>query len=239
MASIRIPTPLRAYTSNQAEVQVAANTVAEALTALTTAHPDLMPHLFADGKLRNFVNVFLGDEDIRFLDGVDTLLTPDARLRIIPSIAGGADSPIRLIDQRGLKFGNGATIVLLVAAFVLNAPLLVLFVAFAQLAAGLNLPFGPYRASYRLAVQQGWLKTNVVADNPEPHRFAMLVGAGFNTVATLLLLAGSGAGWVPVWMVIALANLNFWLNLCVGCLMYYQLNRMGVFGFTAAPLRSR
>jgi molybdopterin converting factor small subunit len=89
MASIKIPTPLRAYTDSEAKVSVAGTTVQEALTNLVNQYPELKPHLFADGKLRNFVNVFLGDEDIRFLDGVDTELEADSDLRIIPSIAGG------------------------------------------------------------------------------------------------------------------------------------------------------
>jgi molybdopterin converting factor small subunit len=89
MASIKIPTPLRVYTDNEAKVTVDGATVQEALSNLVTIYPELNQHLFADGKLRNFVNVFLGDEDIRFLDGVDTELESDADLRIIPSIAGG------------------------------------------------------------------------------------------------------------------------------------------------------
>ncbi len=89
MASIKIPTPLRAYTGNQAKVDVAGSTVNEALNNLVGQYPDLQTHLFSDGKLRNFVNVFLGDEDIRFLDGVDTTIDASAELRIIPSIAGG------------------------------------------------------------------------------------------------------------------------------------------------------
>jgi molybdopterin converting factor small subunit len=89
MASIKIPTPLRAYTGNQAEVEVAGETVSAALNDLVAQYPDLKPHLFQEEKLRNFVNVFLGDEDIRFLDGVNTDIAGDAKLRIIPSIAGG------------------------------------------------------------------------------------------------------------------------------------------------------
>jgi molybdopterin converting factor small subunit len=89
MASIKIPTPLRAYTGNQAEVEVTGETVSAALNDLVTQYPDLKPHLFQEEKLRNFVNVFLGDEDIRFLDGVNTDIAGDAKLRIIPSIAGG------------------------------------------------------------------------------------------------------------------------------------------------------
>lgn len=89
MASIKIPTPLRVYTDNEAKVTVAGATVQEALSNLVDIYPELSPHLFADGKLRNFVNVFLGDEDIRFLDGVNTEIDANADLRIIPSIAGG------------------------------------------------------------------------------------------------------------------------------------------------------
>lgn len=89
MASIRIPTPLRAYTGNQAQIDVTGATVGAALDDLTARYPDLRPHLYDGDRLRNFVNVFLGDEDVRFLDGLDTEINDDASLRIIPSIAGG------------------------------------------------------------------------------------------------------------------------------------------------------
>lgn len=89
MPSIKIPTPLRAYTDNQAQVTVSGGTVREALDNLTSQHPDLRQHLYEGDKLRNFVNVFLGDEDIRFLDGLETELDEGDGLRIIPSIAGG------------------------------------------------------------------------------------------------------------------------------------------------------
>jgi sulfur-carrier protein len=89
MANIRIPTPLRAYAGNQATVAVDGETVGAALSDLVTQHPELRAHLFNGDTLRNFVNVFLGEEDIRFLDGLDTPIANDASLRIIPSIAGG------------------------------------------------------------------------------------------------------------------------------------------------------
>lgn len=89
MANIRIPTPLREYAGNQATVTVSGDTVGAALTDLVTQHPELRNHLFNNDALRNFVNVFLGEEDIRFLDGLDTPIAADASLRIIPSIAGG------------------------------------------------------------------------------------------------------------------------------------------------------
>jgi molybdopterin converting factor small subunit len=89
MTSIKIPTPLRAFTGNQAQVTVSGTTVGEALTDLTAQFPDLRPHLFNGNDLRNFVNVFVGEEDIRFLDGLNTELGEGDALRIIPSIAGG------------------------------------------------------------------------------------------------------------------------------------------------------
>lgn len=89
MASIRIPTPLRAYTGNQAQVTIEGGTVGAALSNLVEQYPDLKPHIFQDEQLRNFVNIFLGEENITFLQGMDTELDPDASLRIIPSIAGG------------------------------------------------------------------------------------------------------------------------------------------------------
>ncbi len=89
MTSIKIPTPLRAYTGGQAEIQVNGETVGEALNNLVTQYPDLRQHLYNGSGLRNFVNVFIGDEDIRDRDGLDTSVEPGDQLRIIPSIAGG------------------------------------------------------------------------------------------------------------------------------------------------------
>ena len=89
MTSIKIPSPLRAYTGNEAQVDVSGETVGAALNDLIEQYPDLTQHIFNEGQLRNFVNVFLGDEDVRFLDGMDTPLESGDKLRIIPSIAGG------------------------------------------------------------------------------------------------------------------------------------------------------
>jgi len=88
--SIHIPTPLRPYTDTQATVQVEGATVAEALNSLTSTFPKLSKHLRDDaGKLRSFVNVYLGDEDIRFLENESTEVKDGAELSIVPSIAGG------------------------------------------------------------------------------------------------------------------------------------------------------
>jgi molybdopterin converting factor small subunit len=92
VASIKIPTPLRAYTNNEAQVNVSGTTVGEALNDLTDQYPELRQHLFNGAELRNFVNVFLGEEDVRFLDGLRTEIDSGDNLRIIPSIAGGSSS---------------------------------------------------------------------------------------------------------------------------------------------------
>lgn len=89
MATIKIPSPLRAYTENEAVVEVSGGTIGAALQDLTGRYPELKQHLYDGDDLRNFVNVFLGDEDIRFLDGLETEIDDDDSLRIIPSIAGG------------------------------------------------------------------------------------------------------------------------------------------------------
>jgi molybdopterin converting factor small subunit len=89
MPNIKIPTPLRVYTGSQAQVAVQGATVGEALNDLTAQYPELRPHLYNGDSLRSFVNVFVGDEDIRFLSGLDTDIDETDAVRIIPSIAGG------------------------------------------------------------------------------------------------------------------------------------------------------
>lgn len=89
MPTIKIPTPLRLYTDNNADVEVSGSTVGEALNDLVSQYPDLKTHLYQGEELRTFVNVFLGEDDVRFLDGVETSIESNDRLRIIPSIAGG------------------------------------------------------------------------------------------------------------------------------------------------------
>jgi molybdopterin converting factor small subunit len=86
-----IPTPLRAYTGKQESVEVQAATVAEALSAVTTKFGDLKKHLFSDdGRLRSFVNVYVNDEDIRYLQKDQTSVKAGDTISIVPSIAGGA-----------------------------------------------------------------------------------------------------------------------------------------------------
>jgi molybdopterin converting factor small subunit len=90
---VMIPTPLRAYAGKKDSVEVKAATVAEALAALTSQFGDLKKHLFSDdGKLRSFVNVYVNDEDIRYLQKDQTAVREGDTISIVPSIAGGARS---------------------------------------------------------------------------------------------------------------------------------------------------
>lgn len=88
--TVRIPTQLRTLTGGAGEVPVEGSTVGEVLKALDVAHPGLGERLFDEnGKLRRFVNVFLADEDVRFLDGLETGVSAGQTVSIVPAVAGG------------------------------------------------------------------------------------------------------------------------------------------------------
>lgn len=88
--TVRIPSQLRTLTGGAAQVTVQGATVGEVLKALDAAQPGFGDRLFDEaGSLRRFVNVFLADEDVRFLDGLDTPVTDGQTLSIVPAVAGG------------------------------------------------------------------------------------------------------------------------------------------------------
>ena len=90
---ITIPTPLRGYADGQKTIGVEGKTVGDALNALTTRYPNLRQHLFTeDGSLRSFVNVYLNDEDVRYLQHTGTLIKETDKLSIVPSVAGGVNA---------------------------------------------------------------------------------------------------------------------------------------------------
>jgi molybdopterin converting factor small subunit len=90
MSTIHIPTPLRQYVGKQPSVKVTGATVGEALNALVSQHPELRRHLYTDdGKLRSFVNLYVNDEDIRYLQKEATVVKDSDNISIVPSIAGG------------------------------------------------------------------------------------------------------------------------------------------------------
>jgi molybdopterin converting factor small subunit len=91
MARILIPTPLRQFAEKQNNVELPGATVGEVLAALTARFPDLKKNLYTDeGKLRSFVNVYLNDEDIRYIDKEASAVQDSDTLSIVPSIAGGS-----------------------------------------------------------------------------------------------------------------------------------------------------
>ena len=88
--TVRIPTQLRELSGGASEVTAEGGSLATVLAALETAHPGFRERLFDDqGDLRRFVNVFVDDEDIRFLDGVNTDVADGATVSIVPAVAGG------------------------------------------------------------------------------------------------------------------------------------------------------
>src|SRR5271157_1853676 len=98
MAKILIPTPLRQYAGKQDSVEISGSTVGEALKGLTAQFGDLRKHLYNDeGKLRSFVNVYVNDEDIRYLQKDGTPIKEGDTVSIVPSIAGGAsvEAPVQ------------------------------------------------------------------------------------------------------------------------------------------------
>jgi molybdopterin converting factor small subunit len=88
---VRIPTILRSYTGGAAEVTAAEGTLREVIGGLDAAYPGLGGRIIDDtGKLRRFVNVYVGDEDVRFAQGLDTPVPAGERVSVIPAVAGGA-----------------------------------------------------------------------------------------------------------------------------------------------------
>lgn len=90
MATVRIPTPLRKFTQGKDEVSITGANVRELLANLETAHPGIREKICDEtGAVRRFVNVFVADEDIRFLDNLDTAVKDADEVSIVPAIAGG------------------------------------------------------------------------------------------------------------------------------------------------------
>ena len=89
-ATVRIPTQLRPLTAGAGEVKAAGSTVREVLAALETDHPGIAARVLDDrGELRRFVNLFVAEEDVRFLEGLDTPVADGTTVSILPAVAGG------------------------------------------------------------------------------------------------------------------------------------------------------
>lgn len=144
----------------------------------------------------------------------------------------------RKVDHSALRTNQAFIISLLLIAFILNAPWLVAFVALVMLLGTFVPKLSLFKAAYVYVLKpRGIVQPDVKADNPEPHLFAQGVGGAFLTAATLAFVVSVPIiGWVLTWIVIALASLNLFAGICVGCLMYYWFNRLGVPGFQYARI---
>lgn len=146
----------------------------------------------------------------------------------------------RHVDHSALRTNQAFIILLLILAFVLNSWLLVAFVSAVMLIGTAFPSAGLFKAVYFYVLKPSGIATpDVKIDNPEPHLFAQLLGGIFLLLSTVALLANIPViGWILSWIVVALASLNLFGNICVGCIIYYQLNRLGVPGFKRAPIQS-
>jgi molybdopterin converting factor small subunit len=92
MAKVIIPTPLRRFTENQPTLVTESGTVLQAIEELGNKYPGLHPHLFdKEGKLRNFIRIYVGDEDIKTLDNGNTAIDATSIVSLVPAIAGGSN----------------------------------------------------------------------------------------------------------------------------------------------------
>jgi hypothetical protein len=144
----------------------------------------------------------------------------------------------RHVDHNVIRTNQAFTITLLALAFVLNMPALAAFTAAVMLISAVAPPLGLFTRVYRHVLRPAQLvKPDVQVDNPEPHRFAQLLGGTFVTLGVIALLAGAEVfGWLLAGLVIGLASLNLFAGWCAGCMMYYWLNRLGVPGFDHAKI---
>lgn len=143
---------------------------------------------------------------------------------------------LQKVDHAALKTNQLLIILLSIVAFILDQPIIAAIVALAMgLGSLIKKPgFGFVYSS--LLKPRGWMKPDVLDDNPEPHRFAQFVGFLFMTAGSVSLFLGSALlGWTLVWVVVALAALNAFGGFCVGCAMYYWLVRLNVPGFSKQP----
>ena len=143
---------------------------------------------------------------------------------------------LQKVDHAALKANQLFIISLNIIAFILDLPLLAAFVALVM-GIGSLLKLPGFIFIYKNVLKPlGWMKPDVLDDNPEPHRFAQFLGFLFMTAGSAALFLGASVpGWSLVWLVAALAALNAFGGFCVGCAVYYWLSRFHLPGFSKQP----
>lgn len=231
MTTLKIPTPLRPYADGMKEIEVESESVSAIIREIITRYPALKPHLLDESEnLRSYVNIFLNDEDVRTLQGLDTHVEQEDQLMIVPSIAGGSASnnTFAKVDHAALRTNQAMIIGLLLVAFVVDLTSLTLGVGIIMMI-GTILAKPGFIFIYRLLRQWNVISPEILSDNPEPHRFAN----GFGSIVLFGAYLAFGlnsplVGWILTWVVIILAGVNLFLGFCVGCAVYYWLNRIGL-----------
>ena len=143
---------------------------------------------------------------------------------------------LQKVDHSALKVNQSIIISLNIIAFILNLPVIAAFVGLVM-GLGWLLKVPGFGFVYKYVLKpRGWMKPDVLDDNPEPHRFAQFLGFVFMTAGSVALFSGASVlGWSLIWLVAALAALNAFGGFCVGCAVYYWLSRFNLPGFSKQP----
>lgn len=142
---------------------------------------------------------------------------------------------LKKIDHSALRVNQAFIILLVVLAFILNTFWLAAFVAATMLLGSLLRQPGFGFFYHRLLKPAGLVKPEVLLDNQQPHLFAQAFGGTVLAAAAILGAGSSALGWGLAWMVVALAALNLFGGFCLGCAIYYWLQRLRIPGFTQPP----
>lgn len=146
---------------------------------------------------------------------------------------------VRSVDHAALRTNQAFIIGLLLVAFLLDLWPVAAFVGVIMAVGTLWPQAALFKRVYKHVLRPlSLVKPDVQPDNPQPHLFAQGVGAVFTLGATAAVLLGAPTlGWGLAWVVIVLATVNLLFGFCAGCFVYYQLNRLGLPGFRAAPVQ--
>jgi uncharacterized protein DUF4395 len=165
-------------------------------------------------------------------------LLAKSRSKLLDSIRKNSmnSQTLQKVDHAALKANQLMIITLSILAFIFNLPILVVFVALVMgIGSARKVP--GFLPVYKYILKpRGWMKPDVLDDNPEPHRFAQFLGFVFLTAGSIALFTGATVlGWSLVWLVVALAALNAFGGFCVGCAVYYWFGHLKLPGFSKQP----